>query len=118
MTPSKKTTTALALSQCRGGRGGRAPLSTPSEETHAPTGRGRNVGRHSLPPPLGFVCHESLRLTVFNERDWRTSLYANAAHILIRRPKDAELYSVFADDIGPDRIEADHIIQGICRDRG
>ena len=42
---------------------------------------------------------------MFNEQDWRTSLYANAAQILIRRPKDAELYSVFADDIGPDRIK-------------
>jgi hypothetical protein len=51
------------------------------------------------------VCHENPWLTVFNEPDWRTSLYANAAHILIRRPKDAELYSVFADDIGPDRIK-------------
>ena len=64
------------------------------------------------------MCHENPRWTVFNEQDWRTSLYANAAHILIRRPKDAELYSVFADDISPDRIEADRKIHGICRDRG
>ena len=108
MCPSQKKKKPLQHwrpASAEGERGGRAPLSITSEQTQAPTGRGRNVGRHSLPPPLGFVCHENPRLTVFNEQDWRTSLYANAAHILIRRPEDAELYSVFADDIGPDRIK-------------
>jgi len=58
MTPSKKTTTALALSQCRGGRGGRAPLSTTieREQTHTPTGRGRNVNRQPFPPPPLGLC--------------------------------------------------------------